>query len=192
MLEPLINFDRNLFMALNSMNTPFLDPVMWWIADKYIWIPLYVFLGVFLYRKFGKPSLFMMLFASILIIISDQFSVVLKNIFERERPCHDEILSLMVHTVNNKCGGKFGFVSSHAANTMAVFTYMLFLARNTNRNITIITAAWVLLVGYSRIYLGVHFPADIIGGWFIGIMSGFVTYVLYRFLFDSPMDDIKL
>jgi len=179
-------------MALNSMNTPFLDPVMWWIADKYIWIPLYVFLGVFLYRKFGKPSLFMMLFASILIIISDQFSVVLKNIFERERPCHDEILSLMVHTVNNKCGGKFGFVSSHAANTMAVFTYMLFLARNTNRNITIITAAWVLLVGYSRIYLGVHFPADIIGGWFIGIMSGFVTYVLYRFLFDSPMDDIKL
>ena len=192
MFETLVNFDRNFFMALNSMHTPFMDTVMWWIADKFIWLPLYILLAVFLFLKYGKPSVFMILFAALLIIISDQTSVMIKYMFERERPCHDEILSLMVHTVNNKCGGKFGFVSSHAANTMAVFTYLLLIARNRYKKITLITAVWVALVGYSRIYLGVHYPADIVGGWFVGICAAFATYIIYRLFFDSPSTDPQL
>lgn len=191
MYESLVNFDRNLFLALNSFYTPFMDSVMWWVADRFIWIPFYALLAFFLYRKFGQQAIIMILFASVLILLSDQISVMIKNIFERERPCHDQIIGLMAHTINNKCGGKFGFVSSHAANTMAVFTYLLLLTRNVNRYVTLITGLWVLLVGYCRIYMGVHYPADILGGWMVGIFAAVVTYLLYRLISNSPLDDMK-
>ncbi|MBL0339522.1 MAG: phosphatase PAP2 family protein [Bacteroidetes bacterium] len=168
------------------MNSPFMDDFMFWAADKFIWIPLYIFLAIFLVKKFGLSSLYMILFVVLLIVSSDQISVLIKNSFERLRPCHDESLSFLVHTVRNKCGGKFGFVSSHAANTMALFVYLLLLTRNSNRWITGITAAFVMLVSYSRIYMGVHFPADIIGGWIVGIFAAGFTYLIYRLMFDSP------
>jgi undecaprenyl-diphosphatase len=186
MIETLVNFDRNLFLILNGMHSTFMDAFMWWVADRFIWIPLYVMLAVFLVRKFGNQGYFMILFAALLIIISDQGSVLLKNSFERLRPCHDESLSFLVHTINDKCGGQFGFVSSHAANTMALFTYLLLLARNSSKWITGITAVWVVLVGYCRVYMGVHFPADIFGGWIIGVLAAGVTYIIYRLVFDSP------
>src|SRR5688572_4314824 len=180
MLETLVNFDRNLFLILNGMNSEFMDNVMFWVADKFIWIPLYVVLAVFLVRKFGNQGYMMIVFAILLTLISDQGSVLLKNSFERMRPCHDDSLSFLVHTVRNKCGGKFGFVSSHAANTMALFTYILLLSRNSNKWITRIMLFWVILVGYCRIYMGVHFPADIIGGWMVGIFAALITYIIYR------------
>jgi undecaprenyl-diphosphatase len=187
MYEALVDFDRNLFLALNSMHSPMMDSVMWWITGRFIWIPLYAFMAYFLYRKFGNQALFMVLFGAILITLSDQGSVMLKNFFERERPCHDEFISLLVHTVNNKCGGKFGFVSSHASNTMAVFAYLMLLTRHSfSRKLMVAIGFWVLIVSYSRIYLGVHFPADIIGGWLVGILAGFITYVIYRLVFASP------
>lgn len=191
MYESLVNFDRNLFMAMNSIHSPFMDSVMWWVADRFFWIPFYAFLAWFLYRKFGTQSIFMILFAAPLILISDQGSVFFKDLFQRERPCHDEIISFMVHTVNNKCGGKYGFVSSHAANTMALLTYILLLTRNVNPKLTAFTIFYVMIVGYSRIYLGVHFPADIIGGWIVGIIAAFMTYFLYRAIFPSPVIDLK-
>ena len=191
MYETFVNFDRNLFMALNSMHSGFMDTIMWWAADRFIWIPFYILLAVFLYRKFGTQSIVMILFAAILITLSDQGSVLMKNLFERERPCHDETLSFLVHTVNDKCGGKYGFVSSHAANSMALFVYLLLLARNTNRTVTYATGAYVLLIGYCRIYLGVHFPADIVGGWLIGALAALITYIIYRLIFDSPRFDLK-
>ncbi len=129
----------------------------------------------------------MVLFAALLILLSDQGSVLMKNSFERMRPCHDESLSFLVHTIKNKCGGKYGFVSSHAANTMAIFTYLMMITRNSNTTITGVLAAWVLLIGYCRVYMGVHFPADIVGGWIIGIIAAGITYVIYRLIFDSPL-----
>lgn len=191
MIETLVNFDRDLFLALNGMNSPFMDTVMFWIAGKFTWIPLYLLLAGFLIKKFQMQSLYMILFVVLLIVVSDQVSVLFKNNFERLRPCHDESLSFLVHTVQNKCGGKFGFVSSHAANTMALFTYILLIARNSNRWITGITLVWVLLVGYSRIYMGVHFPADILGGWIIGVFAAGFTYLIYRLVFDSPLKHFR-
>lgn len=191
MIETLVNLDRNLFLFINSLHNDFMDVVMWWVADRFFWIPLYAILAVLLVRRFGRQGYFMMLFAVVLIILSDQGSVMMKNFFERHRPCHDESLSFLVHTVNNKCGGKYGFVSSHAANTMAVFTYILVLGRNYYPTITAITGFWVLLVGYCRVYMGVHFPADIIGGWIIGIIAAGLTYIVYRLMFDSPMSHVK-
>jgi undecaprenyl-diphosphatase len=188
MIETLINLDRNLFLFINGMNSEFMDSVMWWVADRFFWIPLYLALAVFLVRKFGKQGYVMILFAALLIVLSDQGSVLMKNSFERMRPCHDDSLSFLVHTIRNKCGGQYGFVSSHAANTMALFTYLLLLARNSNKWITGITAVWVLLVGYCRVYMGVHFPADIAGGWMVGILAAGITYIIYRLIFDSPLN----
>jgi undecaprenyl-diphosphatase len=128
----------------------------------------------------------MIVFTILLILISDQTSVFIKNFFERERPCHNETLAFLIHVVNNKCGGKYGFVSSHAANTMALFTYLYLIARNENKWVTWVTGIWVILVGYCRIYLGVHYPADIAGGWMVGIGAAILTYIIYRLIFDSP------
>lgn len=191
MIETLVNFDRNLFLFINSMHSEFMDAIMWWVADRFIWIPLYVVLAVFLVRKYGKQGYFMVIFAALLIVLSDQGSVLMKNTFERLRPCHDESLSFLVHTIKNKCGGQYGFVSSHAANTMAVFTYLMMITRNCNTTLTGVMAFWVLLIGYCRVYMGVHFPADIIGGWIIGILAAGITYVIYRLLFDSPLTHRK-
>ncbi len=186
MLDTLINLDRNLFLAINGMHSAFTDQLMFWISDRFIWIPFYIVLAVFLFRKFGKHALYMVLFAAVFITMSDQLSVLFKNYFERERPCHDESIAFLVHTVNNKCGGKFGFVSSHAANVMAVFTWLLLLTKNKFRMLTWCTAIWVILVSYSRVYMGVHFPADIAGGWIVGALSALVTYIIYRLIFESP------
>ena len=185
-METLINFDRNLFLILNGMHSDFMDIVMYWVAERFIWLPLYVFLAIFLVRKFGNQGYFMIVFTVLLILISDQGSVLIKYAFERLRPCHDESLAFLVHTVKNKCGGKFGFVSSHAANSMALFTYLWLLARNSNKWVTRITLLWLLLVGYCRVYMGVHFPADIAGGWIVGVIAAFITYIIYRLIFDSP------
>lgn len=185
-METLVNFDRNLFLFLNGMHSDFMDQVMWWSAERFIWIPLYIVLAVYLVKKYGNQGYFMIVFTVLLILISDQTSVLIKNFFERERPCHDESLAFLVHIVNNKCGGKFGFVSSHAANTMALFTYLFLIARNSDRWVTWITAFWVILVGYCRVYLGVHFPADIAGGWMVGILAAIITYIVYRLIFESP------
>lgn len=191
MFDTLVNFDRNLFLILNDLHSPMLDSVMWWIADRFIWIPLYVLIAVTLYRKFGFQSVYMILFGGLLIVLSDQSSVLIKNNVERLRPCHDETISLMVHLVKNKCGGQFGFVSSHAANTMALLTYFLLLTRNSVRWMTYTLVVWVMLIGYCRIYMGVHFPADVIGGWIVGVLSAGITYVLYRLRFDSPQSQLK-
>jgi undecaprenyl-diphosphatase len=187
MLDSIISFDRNLFLALNGNHSPLLDTIMFVVADRFVWIPVYLFLAFILYRKFGNQALFMILFAAILITLSDQGSVLMKDIFQRLRPCHDSSLALMVHTVGGRCGGQYGFVSSHAANTMALFTYLFIFTRNSSKILTWSLAFWVLLIGYCRIYLGVHYPADIIGGWVVGIVAAVLTYIIYRSIFSSPV-----
>jgi len=186
MYEALVSFDRNLFLAMNGPMGSTMDWLMAWAADRFIWIPFYVFLATLLFRKYGMQALYMTLFAGVLILLSDQGSVLLKNGFMRLRPCHDDSLSIMVHTVGGYCGGKYGFVSSHAANTMGLFIYILLMLRSSNRWLLGGMICWVLLIGYCRIYLGAHFPADIIGGWIVGVFAALLTYGAYRSIFPSP------
>ncbi len=178
MLETLITWDTDLFLFLNGMHSPFWDQVMWLITGTWIWIPLYLFILGWLIRDYRWKASILLIFVVILITLSDQSSVHLfKEVFHRFRPCHDPRVADLVHTVNGKCGGKYGFVSSHAANTFAIAVFSLLLIRNRYYSISII--AWASLVSYSRVYLGVHFPGDIIAGALLGAFVGYIVYKGY-------------
>ena len=187
-METIENIDQHLFLLINGLHNEFIDSVMWWASNKFIWIPLYVWLAWVLYRKFGREGIYLVLFSALLITLSDQGSVLIKNQVMRLRPCHNEVLAFVVHTVNDKCGGQYGFVSSHAANVMALFTYLVILTRNRTKYLTYILAGYVILVSYSRIYMGVHFPLDVVGGWLVGIFAALITLTAYVFTLGIPSE----
>ncbi|HBF87157.1 MAG TPA: phosphatase PAP2 family protein [Bacteroidales bacterium] len=176
MLEFLKQIDTELFLFLNSPHSDFSDFVMWWISNKYIWIPLYLFVLILIIRKYKVKSLIVVFFLILMVVATDQLSVHLfKNIFQRYRPCHNAEIQHLVHTVDGYCGGKFGFISSHAANTFGFAVMSLLFIRNKWFSISIL--AWASIVSYSRIALGVHYPSDI----FVGAMLGTLIAVgLYK------------
>lgn len=175
MLETLNNWDTQLFLFLNGMHSPFWDGIMAWVSAKMNWIPLYVLITAYLVYKYRWKSLWIILGAAILITMSDQASVKLfKEQFERLRPCKQEHLAQLVHLVNGRCGGMYGFVSSHAANHFAVALYTALWVRN--RWYWIAIMLWAAVISYSRIYLGVHFPGDIIGGTALGLLLAWGVY----------------
>ena len=172
MLEFLHTIDKNLFLFLNSLHNDFFDGLMWWISAKYSWIPFYALIIGALIYKYRIKSLIIIVAVALLITASDQGSVHLfKNVFERLRPCHNPELQDLVHLVNDRCGGKFGFVSSHAANVFALASFLIPLFRI--RWVTIVLVSWAAIVSYSRVYLGVHYPGDIIGGAIFGWIVGY-------------------
>ena len=120
MIEFLKNIDTELFLFLNGIHSDFFDSLMWWISNKYVWIPLYAYLLYLLIKKYGKRSILPVVTIILLIIVTDQLSVHLfKNTIQRYRPTHNLDISELVHTVNNYKGGMFGFISSHAANSQS-------------------------------------------------------------------------
>lgn len=180
MLEILKNLDTQLFVFLNGLNSPFWDQLMWWFSGKFFWIPMYlIIVGYIIYKQKWK-AIITLIFIALVVTLADQISVHgFKEVFQRLRPCHTPELKNMVHLVNNKCGGQYGFVSSHAANTFAVALFLKMLIKNKYFSIFIIL--WAAVVSYSRIYLGVHFPFDVLGGAALGGIIGFLIYHLYVF-----------
>ncbi len=179
MLDTVKHLDTELFLFLNQFHSAFWDKIMWQISDKLIWVPLYVLIIGYIIWKFKKKSVWIILTILLLITLSDQLSVQLfKNIFHRLRPCHNPSISEYIHLVNNYCGGKYGFVSSHAANTFALATFLSFLFKN--KVIILLIFLWALIVSYSRIYLGVHFPGDIICGAMLGFILAFLSYYILK------------
>ncbi len=180
MLEFLTDLDTRIFLFINGIHSEGFDSIMALISGKLTWIPLYLALLIWLIIRFRKESLVLIPAAIILVTLSDQGSVHLfKDIFERFRPCHEPALSGLVHLVNDHCGGSFGFISSHAANTAAIATFTSLVFRN--RYFSWFMAIWVLIVGYSRVYLGVHYPGDMIAGFMFGMLLGWLMYRLAKY-----------
>jgi len=174
MLERL---DQQLFLFLNSLNSPFLDQVMHAISGRVIWVPLYLTILIFLGIKYKRKFLIILLFIILAATLADQVSVLFKNLVERLRPCHESSLEGLVHLVNGECGGQFGFVSSHATNSFNVALLSLLFIKKRWYTISIIL--WAIVIGYSRIYLGVHYPGDVICGSLLGALIGWSIYRLY-------------
>jgi len=171
--------DQKVFLFLNSINSPFFDTIMVAISGKLIWVPLYFAIIWWMFRIYGRKLPVILLFIIVAVILADQVSVAFfKNTFQRLRPCHEPAIKDMVHLVNNKCGGLYGFVSSHASNSFNVAVLSLLHIRQKWFSVAILT--WAAVVGYSRIYLGVHYPGDIIGGALLGSAIGYTIVKLYN------------
>jgi undecaprenyl-diphosphatase len=171
--------DQQLFLFLNSIHSPFWDQVMYIISAKVTWIPLYFAILTALGFRYKRKLLVIILMAIIAITLSDQLSVLIKNGFQRPRPCHEPSLDGLVHIVKGQCGGLYGFISSHASNSFMVALLSLLLIKRRWFSYSMII--WAAVVSYSRIYLGVHYPGDVICGAIFGGVVGWGIYLLYKF-----------
>ena len=175
-MEEIILEDKQAMIFLNNLGSSTFDPFWILVSEKWFWIPLYVIFLYFLYKNFNKKSLFyILLFVALGITASDQIANIFKFGFERLRPCHDPSLEGLLREV--KCGGKFGFYSAHSSNSFFVATYLTMLLGKKIKQLPYFLFVWAAIVAYSRVYLGMHFPGDIIIGAIMGILLAlfFVT-----------------
>lgn len=176
MIDYLKQLDTNLFLWLNGQHNSFFDVCFYWITNKFFWIPFYLLLLFFVYKEYKTDTWKILIAVLLLVIASDQLSVLIKESVQRYRPCHNLILQNKIHLVNEKCGGTFGFVSSHATNSMALGFFLILCFAKRKKWLTIVLLTYIFLVSYSRIYLGMHYPLDVIGGWILGTAISCVMY----------------
>ena len=180
-MESLIDLDKALFIFLNSLGSESFDFFWLLITDKKSSIPLYMFLIYYIYKKLSYKIFFKhLVLIIILIFLTDQTSGFFKDYFQRFRPCHDQDINTLIRIVREGCGGLYGFFSAHAANTFAVATFFYFKLNKYSKNFKYLFF-WAIIVSYSRIYIGVHFPIDIIFGACFGITLGY----LFSFFFNK-------
>lgn len=179
-MEFIVQSDYYLFLTINGWHTPSLDFIMFWLSDKYIWIPLYAILLTLLIKENRRHWWLLLIAIALLVTLTDQISVRLfKDVFLRLRPCHDPSIAGMARVLNGHCGGQYGFISSHAANTFGLAVFVGALLKNQYRWMLWALLLWAFIVSYSRVYLGVHFPGDVLVGAMVGALIGYGVYRLF-------------
>lgn len=192
MVEKILTYEHDLFLALNGSDSVFWDRFMWVFTGKAVWLPLAFFiLLVLVYKKNWRESILVLLAIVLVITLCDQFaSHICKPVFMRFRPTHHPDFMDQVKVVYGYRGGLYGFISSHAANAFGFATLMALIFRN--RLFTCTIFFWAALTAYTRIYLGVHFISDIVPGAIAGVAFGFLVYKLYSFVRIKIMGNVLL
>jgi undecaprenyl-diphosphatase len=173
MLQSLNHIDHQLFFFLNGMHNPFFDSVMYQLTHFLVWIPLYLLILYLVIRHYKWQVLVVLLFVAVMILVSDQLCNIIKETVQRLRPSNDPALSA-VHIVNGYRGGTYGFYSAHASNNFAVAVFLVVMIGNRFRYIIPIVLAYAVVISYTRIYLGVHYPGDTVCGALAGSVIGFI------------------
>lgn len=182
MIEEILKLDTELFLFLNSLGSPVFDNIWIYLSYKEANILFYSILLIFYsYYKSFKLSevLYLLLIVAIMITITDQTANLFKDSFQRLRPCYDEVIKDSVRIVKEGCGGKYGFFSAHASNSFSLAIFFGLLFRDKYKHIISFTVLYASLISYSRIYLGVHFPLDLLFGSLFGIIIGFIIFIFY-------------
>jgi undecaprenyl-diphosphatase len=186
-LEPIIELDRSLFFLINGCNSTFLDGVMYAVSDKFTWIPLYLSVVYLFFKVWKRDAIWIVISALVCVILSDQISAgLIKNLAHRLRPSHIAEWNSKIHLVREYAGGLYGFVSSHAANSFAFALFSSLVLKN--RFYTVIIFTWAILLSYSRVYLGVHYPLDVVGGAIVGLLLALSTFNILLRLKPTVLD----
>ena len=185
MIEEILKLDSQLFLFLNNLGSSKFDAFWIFLSYKESNIFFYLSLLIFYFYKESKTIKLSEVFHSLLIIaimiiIADQTANLFKDSFQRLRPCYNESLIDSVRLVKESCGGKYGFFSAHASNSFSLAVFFGLLYKNRFRYIIYISLLYASLISYSRIYLGVHFPLDILFGGVYGITIGLVVFRIYE------------
>lgn len=181
MIDYLDQIDKQILLYLNGMHTPFFDYLMWYVSKTATWSLMLVVLLYLLFKDNWRSAVVVVIGIALTITFADQIaSGILKGTVERFRPTHSPEIGDLVQIVRGYRGGLYGFVSSHAANTIGVSMFLTLLFRNRTLSVTLFV--WAIFVSYSRIYLGVHYLGDILGGACVGLFSGLVVFVIYKWL----------
>lgn len=178
MLEKIQELDTDLLVYLNSLGSETFDPLWLIITKQLYWTPVFLLMFYLIYRKIGgKQTLYLLLFVAVLVAFTDQATNLFKSTFQRLRPCNNPEINTIIRVVQSR--KSYSFFSGHAANTMAVATF-LFLVLKRHFKYLGFLFLWPLIFAYSRIYLGLHYPGDILTGYFFGALFGFLMFKVYQ------------
>ncbi|MBK9760920.1 MAG: phosphatase PAP2 family protein [Flavobacteriales bacterium] len=187
--DRILDADRSAFLAINGAHNPALDTLMWYVSGSVVWVPLYLLFLVLIKVRWGWRGLWWSLAAvAVLVLFTDTGSVLLfKNTVQRLRPSHATDLQGMVHALAGPdgqlyLGGDFGFVSNHAANHFGIAVFMAGVLQRRPVWAVLLLVTWALLIGYSRVYLGVHYPGDVIVGGLYGGLCGLCAFRLFLWM----------
>ena len=180
MLERIIAFDKQLFVFLNGLGSETFDAYWLLITKQIYWTPLFLLVLFILQKRIGwKQTGIVLLFLAFLILLSDQVANLFKNSVQRLRPCNDHEIKDIIRIV--KDSKSFSFFSGHAVNSMGCTVFIFLLFKNQFKYPHLLFL-FPLIFAYSRIYLGLHFPLDILTGYVFGVLFGFLFYKLHQFL----------
>lgn len=189
----LVESDSSILLAVNGMHSSYFDTFMWLCSRKFEWIPFYLSILYVLFRNFNwRVVLYSLVAMGVILLLTDAVSShFIRPVVARLRPSNlENPISEMIHIVDNHRGGRYGFPSSHASNSWALVFFVGLLLRR--RLLTTFLACWAFLLCYSRLYLGVHYPGDLLAGMMLGaVVASFVYYVFWRMTKVEPPSDMK-
>ena len=192
-MEEIIQFDKQLLLMVNGSDSEFFDYIILTLTNAKTWIPLYVglFYVVLKANKNLREIVLILAAAGLCYLLAGAIDDgIVKPLVARWRPTHDPEIGHLVDTVNGYRGGKYGFFSAHAANTMSIAVFFSMLVRS--RKLTIVLLSWSLLNCWTRMYLGVHYPGDLFVGMLLGLTGAILAYLLFAYVTgEKPMKEIK-